>query len=474
MLGGPVYLFAMTKQKKTPSTCKVRRDLVGGKRGVGRASGRRARRADAARIVASGTDARLTGCAGLVGFGSFLKSEGVDRWMSETFGPLKTGRNLVYPMGFQLRLMMDLLATGETRPFGLEAKAGDALFSHLCGHQIPSVDTLYDDLARFDGAALADLEAEVAAQGMKGLKQVRSSIVHVDFDSTVVPLHGQHEGGLPGPNPKFRGRPSFHPLLVRIAETNMLVGGLLRPGDTGFGADDAPTVTAWIERVQPELRKGTMLCARIDAAADCAAMMKAIHDAGAYYVIKGRFTADVIGAFMRAEWTTVDRDAEGRPTREVAELDFRRAAWDEHGLGRVRVIAVQSADRQGKQLALFGDDVNTAQLFFTNRYDEDADDVAWDYDARAGIEPLIADLKNFWGIGDATGYPFAANHALFLLKLLGYNLLRRYAAVRCPSLRRWRTAWLRRALVNVPGRLVRSGRQHRLLMPPLPSLQASL
>ncbi len=217
-----------------------------------------------------------------------------------------------------------------------------------------------------------------------------------------------------------------------------------------------------------------MVCVRIDAAADCAALMKAIHDAGAYYVIKGRFTADVIGAFMRAEWITIDRDAEDQPTREVAELDFRRASWDDHGLPKVRVIAVQSADRQGKQLALFGDDVNTAQMFLTNRYDEDADDVAWDYDARAGIEPLIADLKNSWGIADATGYAFAANHALFLLKLLSYNLLRRYAADQCPSLRRWRTPWLRRALVNVPGRLVRSGRQHRLIMPPQTPLRASL
>ncbi len=197
---------------------------MGGKRGVGRASGRRARRADPARTRASGTDPRLTASAGLLGFGSYLRSEGVDRWMSKTFERLKTGPNLVYPMGFQLRLMVDLLASGETRPFGLEAKAGDALFSHICEHQVPSVDTLYDDLARFDEQALADLEEGVATQGMEGLNDVRSRLVHLDIDSTVNPLAGEHEGGLLGPNPKFHGRLSFHPLLGRIAETNMLVG----------------------------------------------------------------------------------------------------------------------------------------------------------------------------------------------------------------------------------------------------------
>lgn len=77
----------------------------------------------------------------------------------------------------------------------------------------------------------------------------------------------------------------------------------------------------------------------------------------------------------------------------------------------------------------------------SSRFDEDADDVVRDYDQRAGIEPLITELKNSWGIGDATAYAFAANHALFLLKL-------RFAAHHTPRLRRCRTAWLQCALIT--------------------------
>jgi len=81
---------------------------------------------------------------------------------------------------------------------------------------------------------------------------------------------------------------------------------------------------------------------------------------------------------------------------------------------------------------------------------------------------LSGDLKGARGIGDATGYAFAANHAPFLLKLLTYNLLRRFAIHHrpdLPALRRCRTAWLRRVLIDIPGQLVTSGRRHRLLVP---------
>ena len=468
MPGALVQVFAMTTRTKAPSTSKVRREWVGGKRASGKTGQRRASRRHPGRTATACTDRRLTSCAGLLVFGEFLVTEGMDRWAATAFGRLKSSPNQVYPMGFQIRLLIDLLAAGETRPFGLEAKAGDAMFQHQCHGRLPSVDTLYDDLARFDASALVTLEEGMAEHGLMGLAQLRSDIVHLDIDSSVLPLAGEHEGGVPGPNPKFHGRPSFHPLVARIAETNMVVGALLRPGDRAFGEEDAATIGAWVGRVKRHLRRGALLCVRIDAAGDCAAILKAIHDAGAFYVIKARCTADVISSFWTAAWTTTDRDANGQPTREVADLDFRRKSWDGHGLDRVRVIAVQSRDRQGKQLAIFGDDLNTAQLFLTNRFDEDADDIAWDYDDRAGIEPLIAELKNDWGIGDATGYAFAANHALFLLKLLTYNLLRRFARWHrpdLPALRRCRTAWLRRGLVDIPGQLVTSGRRHRLLVP---------
>lgn len=49
-------------------------------------------------------------------------------------------------------------------------------------------------------------------------------------------------------------------------------------------------------------------------------------------------------------WTTVDRDADGRALRQVAEIQFRRKEWRNLP---VRVLAVLTLEREGgKQLFL--------------------------------------------------------------------------------------------------------------------------
>ncbi len=110
------------------------------------------------------------------------------------------------------------------------------------------------------------------------------------------------------------------------------------------------------------------------------------------------------------------------------------------------------------------------QTYLTNDMFSDPDDVAWDYDGRAGIEPLIAEWKTAWGIGKFSCSGFLANAASLMLKLLSHNLVRRYVHERVPRLRGWRTSWVRRTLFLVPGRLTRTGRRRRIRMQPRPAL----
>lgn len=463
----------MKRKKRASSTRKVRRDVTGGKRGDGNRRHRKIRRPDPGVIQAGNPDPSLTGIAGLVGFGGYLRSIGLDNDMRQLFGRLKTAPGVVYPMYAQLRLLTDAFAVGETRVFGVEGLASDPVFIYLAGGVVPSLDTLYDDLDRFDAPALVDLENLMATQGLAGVRKVRGTYVHLDVDTSVLPIFGNHEGALPGYNPRYHGRPSFHPMIARIAETGTVVGGQLRPGDTGFGGDDVPMLVKWVRRTRQHLRLGTSLCVRIDSAGDCTEVMHALHQESAFYVIKGKITEDVYGAITRAtNWKTVDVDADNKPIRQVAELEFCRTSWRKKNL-KVRVIAVRSLERQGKQLPLLDDADWTVQVFLTNRI-EDANDIAWDYDQRAGIEPLIAELKGAWGIGAASSYGFAANHAVFLLKLLTHNLLDRYAKQHFPTVSRWRTPWRRRTLLRVPGRLSRSGRGRKLHLPPGSPLTAPL
>lgn len=455
-----------TKSTQATSIHKVRRDVRGGKRGDGHHRHRRVRRADPTRIRLGDADATLTGAAGLVGFGAFCVRNGVDRDLRRLFFRLKDGVKVVYPMEAQLRLLLDANVAGETRVFGLESLAADPLFVRLAGGVVPSLDTVYRDLCRFDEQAITDLEAMMFAQGVAGVRRRRlgTNELHLDVDTTVECVFGHQEGALPGPNPHYHGRPSYHPMLVYCAEADACVGAILRPGNTGLGEHDAPVVGAWLNRFRRTVGAGWLITMRIDAGGDCAAILQAAHDAGVRFIAKAKLTADLCGAIMTtAHWTTVERDPSGKPTRQVATIDFRRSTWRTP----FRLVAMRTNDRDsGKQVHLWSDLDYSVHAFITNDWEADADDIAWEYDGRAEVEPAIAELKNGWGIGKIPSQAFAANHAMLLLKLLAHNLMRRFVRWIAPHLAYWRVHWLRRALINIPGRLLRSGRRWTLRVPP--------
>jgi hypothetical protein len=335
---------------------------------------------------------------------------------------------------------------------------------------------VYRDLARFDDTSIDALEEMTAQHGLAELRRRRRRLreVHLDIDTTVEPVFGEHEGALPGPNPRYHGRPSYHPVLARIAETDTCVGARLRPGDTAFGAAEVPLIERWMDRVRGAIGPNCLMYVRIDGAADCADIMSAIERKGAFFLTKARMTPDLCGAVaMTRQWKTVDKDADGRPLRQVATIDFARGEWKQRGLA-VRVLAVRTRDRlSGKQIYLWEELDYTVQVFLTNDFVTSPEDLAQKYNERAGIEPLIAEFKSSWGIGKVPSSSFVANHAALLLKLLAHNLLRRYTVEQMkhlPVMRTWRAAWLRRALILIPGRLTRSGGSWELRLPPRPAI----
>jgi hypothetical protein len=449
-----------TATNSTTSTQKVRRDVLGGKRGDGDKRDRRIRRPDAERIRLGKPDPSLTGAAGLVPFANYIDNElHLGTQLYERFFDLKPGPLVIYPMEAQLRLLIDATVVGEHRVFGLEGWAQDPLFVWLAGGVIPSVDTVYRDLARFDEDRVAAAEELMAKHGLALVRKRRLGIAHLDIDTTVMPLAGSQEDAAVGYNPSYHGRPSYHPLLAVVAETGTCIGAVLRPGDAGFGGDEASVIGSYIQRLQGALGRSGVVRVRIDSGGECTEIFAEIDDAHAFFIVKARMTPDLCSAVARtAAWRAVDWDADGKSTRQVAEIDFQRKEWAlQHK--RFRVIAVRSRERDsGKQLYLWPELDFTVQVFITNDPNGDADDLGYEYDGRAGIEPRIGELKYGWGTDCFSSQDFNANHALFLLKLLSHNLLRRYVAAEAPELVHWRVVWLRRALLCVPGRLLRSGR----------------
>ncbi len=462
----------MTKPSDTPRTRKVRRRSAGGKPSGGwklQREGRKVRRADVRNLHIGAPDARLTTVGGLVSFNAYVRELGLHRELARRFGHLKTGRGVVYPMGSQMQLLLDMSVAGGQRVFDLEMLAADPLFVHLAGGSVPSIDVLYDDLRRFDPPALEDLEAVLAEQGAAPLRAQRLREVFVDLDTTVTPLFGTQEGALPGPNPRYHGRPSYHPILARIAQTGTIIGARLRPGDRGLGELDVEDVEQWLDRTRAATGPAALITMRIDAGGDCASLLRAIDDKGAWFLVKMKQTPNLVGAVWATKrWTTVDRDALGKPTRQVAEIDFERDGWPP---GKWRVFAMRTNERlSGSQAGLWEDLDYSMHVYVTNDTAHDADELARRYDDRAGIEPVFAELKGGFGIGKVSTDCFDANEAAFLLKVLAFNLLRRWVQTRHRAFASWRTTWIRRICVQIPGRLLRSGGRWELRLAPRPML----
>lgn len=450
----------------------MRRVSAGSKRAEGwewQAEGRRVRRPAAKAIRMGASDPSLSNCGGLAAFNAFTQEIGLGRMLRERFGPLKTGRGVVYSMSSQLQLLIDAAVVGANRIFDIEALAGDAVFRHLAGGAVPSIDTLYDDLRRFQPEDLDALERMVTDQALESVRGAKHRELTVDIDTTVEPVFGTQEGAALGYNPRFRGRLSYHPILARIAETDMVLGARLRRGDTTLGQMDVEDIEQWITLLH-EAAPDAIVTARIDSGGESAAVMGAVDRSKAYFVVKARLTQNLVAAVLwkAGEWRTVECDAEGAPTRQVAVLDFQRPDWP---AGKYRAIAMRTNERDtGKQVCLWDELEHAVSVYITNDLERDPNELAWLYDGRAGIEPLIAELKNGFAIGKIPTSSFDANEAGFLIKVLAHNLLRRWVRTKLPAVSSWRASWVRRTCICVPARLLHSGRRWTLRLAPRPLL----
>jgi Transposase DDE domain len=68
----------------------------------------------------------------------------------------------------------------------------------------------------------------------------------------------------------------------------------------------------------------------------------------------------------------------------------------------------------------------SVHVYATNDRAHDANTLACRYDDRAGIETIIGELSGGFGIGKVSTRCFDANEAAFLMKVLAFNLLRRW------------------------------------------------
>lgn len=136
---------------------------------------------------------------------------------------------------------------------------------------------------------------------------------------------------MPGPNPRYPARPSYHPILARIAETETVLGAPLRPGDTSLGARDVEDVEQWLARAHAAAPEA-VITVRIDAGDDCAALLNAIDRQGAYFVVKARLTPNLVSP----RWGGHVEDLAIRGQGEIDAEPRERRAVERHEVAHRR------------------------------------------------------------------------------------------------------------------------------------------
>jgi hypothetical protein len=215
--------------------------------------------------------------------------------------------------------------------------------------------------------------------GLALLRKAPRRRIHLDLDTTVTPLFGRFiEGARPGPNPRYHGRPSYHPILAWVPEVDAVVGAVLRPGDTSFGEGDVAAVRAIVRRVREAVGPRCEIVVRIDSAGDCAKLLEALQREKVLFAIKAKMTPNLcaaVAAVPDRRWQTTDRDADGKATEQLARVEFAREGWPS-GEAPFAAHALRSTERHGKQIPLREKGEWVVQAWVTNVADWPSEEVS--------------------------------------------------------------------------------------------------
>ena len=275
-----------------------------------------------------------------------------------------------------------------------------------------------------------------------------------DLDSTVLPLYGKQESAAIGYNPAKKGRPSYHPLLCFNGITRDYWQGELRPGD-------AHTATGAIELLQAAFGKipssVKLKIIRGDKGFYDRKTVEYLESKKVLFVIVARMTKPVKRKLPVLTYNTYTSGT------ETSEFTYQPTKWKK--AYRFIVVRRPIPEEPSEQLTLFSLGKYSYQVMVTNLRINPLN--VWKfYNARAGIELIIKELKGDYPLAKIPTKHFAANEAYFHLQLFAYNLVNWFKRLCLPKeFQKLTLKSLRAQILLVPGELIRPGNKPILKFP---------
>jgi hypothetical protein len=321
----------------------------------------------------------------------------------------------------------------------------------LLGGWLPAPSTLGTFLRAFSFGHVRQLDrllAETLTRAWRAGAGPGDGRLVVDVDSFIGEVHGYHKQGAGFGYTKRRG---YHPLLASRADSGEVLHVRLRKGKANSARGVVRFADELIARVTRTGANGVKLL-RADSAFWNRKLIARLEKAGWLYSISVRlqfWVPEAIAQIPEQAW---------RPLADYPEDGQAQIA---ETIAGGRRLIVRRTRLIGAQAELWPD--WRYFPFITNR-SEPLELVEREHRQHAVVELTIRDLKDQALVHFPSGR-FNANSAWTVIACLAHNLLRWSGLIGLPgeTVRAART--LRRRLLQLPGRLTRSGRQWTLHLP---------
>jgi len=398
------------------------------------------------------TEKNLTGSAGLVHFGRFIKKLGVPQLISNIISIERAPNADYQAKDVVIMLIMAVLAGARHMSHVMIIRADSVLRTMFNWDSFPADSTFSRIFKLFDHCNCNELSEVESAVRKKVWGKKWFGRITLEMDSSVKEVFGSQEGAAKGYNPKKKGQKSYHPLLCFIAENRECLHSWFRTGSAYSANGCVEFMKECAARLPKRIWK---VFVRADSAFFNGRLLELLEELRYAYTIKVKMKG-LTALLEKQEWKKI----RNQPGFESAEFEHKCKDWNKsrHFTSVRQIIEPEPEIKIENELLPVPKAEYDYFCYVTNMGKS-----SWGthkyYGKRSTSENWIDWVKNQMAAGSILTNNFWADSAIFQICILAYNLMVWMMWINTGKGFREEPNTIRLYLIRVPGKLVCRGRQ---------------